>query len=42
MRAPTPADDGLPDEVRLITVGQEYVTDGQTVKPVPEEPGSTS
>lgn len=33
---------GLPDEVQLITVGQEYVTDGQTVKPVPEQPGGTS
>ncbi len=26
---------GLPDKVRLITVGQEYVKVGQTVKPVP-------
>jgi multidrug efflux system membrane fusion protein len=27
---------GLPDQVRLITVGQEYVVDGQTVTPVPQ------
>lgn len=26
---------GLPDEIRLITVGQEYVLDGQQVVPVP-------
>jgi len=26
--------DGLPDQVRLITVGQEFVQDGQSVKPV--------
>ncbi|NQZ14627.1 MAG: efflux RND transporter periplasmic adaptor subunit [Alphaproteobacteria bacterium] len=25
---------GLPDKIRLITVGQEFVTDGQVVKPV--------
>src|SRR5699024_4893068 len=30
-------DDGLPDEVRLITVGQEYVQDGQEVTAVDEE-----
>ena len=29
--------DGLPDEVRLITVGQEYVQDGQEVTAVDEE-----
>lgn len=28
---------GLPDEVRLITVGQEFVHDGQLVEPVSEE-----
>lgn len=27
---------GLPDEVTLITVGQEYVSPGETVRPVPE------
>ncbi|KJS39460.1 MAG: hypothetical protein VR70_07960 [Rhodospirillaceae bacterium BRH_c57] len=27
---------GLPPQVRLITVGQEFVTEGQTVEPVPE------
>lgn len=27
---------GLPEQVRIITVGQEYVTDGQAVVPVPE------
>jgi multidrug efflux system membrane fusion protein len=27
---------GLPDEVTLITVGQEYVSDGEAVRPVPE------
>lgn len=27
---------GLPEQVRLITVGQEFVTDGQVVEPVPE------
>ncbi len=34
---------GLPEQVRLITVGQEFVTDGQTVEPVPEassDPGA--
>ena len=25
---------GLPDSVRIITVGQDYVTDGQKVEPV--------
>ncbi len=25
---------GLPDNIRLITVGQEFVTQGQTVKPI--------
>lgn len=28
---------GLPDKIRLITVGQEFVTDGQVVKPVAAE-----
>lgn len=28
---------GLPDKVRLITVGQEYVKVGETVKPVPAD-----
>ncbi|MCB1556032.1 MAG: efflux RND transporter periplasmic adaptor subunit [Alphaproteobacteria bacterium] len=28
---------GLPDEARLITVGQDFVVDGQKVKPVPAE-----
>jgi len=28
---------GLPEEARLITVGQEFVTAGQRVEPVPEE-----
>jgi len=27
---------GLPDTVTIITVGQEYVTDGQKVEPVPD------
>jgi multidrug efflux system membrane fusion protein len=31
--------DGLPESVRLITVGQEFVIDGQTVNPVPSEGG---
>lgn len=32
---------GLPDTVTVITVGQEYVTEGQRVKPVPEkDPGA--
>jgi multidrug efflux system membrane fusion protein len=32
---------GLPDEVRIITAGQDYVLDGQTVEPVfAEEPQS--
>ncbi|MFP4003674.1 MAG: efflux RND transporter periplasmic adaptor subunit [Alphaproteobacteria bacterium] len=32
---------GLPDRVKVITVGQEYVIEGQTVRPVPEEdPGA--
>jgi len=32
---------GLPDKVTVITVGQEFVTEGQTVDPVPEEdPGA--
>ncbi len=28
---------GLPENIRLITVGQEFVISGQTVKPVPAE-----
>lgn len=28
---------GLPDQVQLITVGQEYVKDGQKVEPVPAD-----
>ncbi|HPF78487.1 MAG TPA: efflux RND transporter periplasmic adaptor subunit [Alphaproteobacteria bacterium] len=28
---------GLPDHVRIISVGQEFVINGQTVKPVPAE-----
>ena len=31
---------GLPDEVTVITVGQEYVRAGQRVRPVPEEAGA--
>ena len=31
---------GLPDEVTVITVGQEYVRAGQRVRPVPEEDGA--
>lgn len=27
---------GLPEQARIITVGQEYVAEGQTVEPVPE------
>lgn len=27
---------GLPDRVRLVTVGQEFVSDGEKVRPVPE------
>ena len=30
---------GLPDKVSVITVGQEYVTDGVPVQPVFEEIG---
>ena len=30
---------GLPDEVTVIIVGQEYVRAGQRVRPVPEEAG---
>ncbi|WP_026986495.1 efflux RND transporter periplasmic adaptor subunit [Fodinicurvata fenggangensis] len=33
---------GLPEEVTLITVGQEFVRDGQEVIPVPEEDPATS
>lgn len=29
---------GLPETVTVITVGQDFVTDGQKVKPVPETP----
>ncbi|MDF2764149.1 MAG: hypothetical protein K0S81_1143 [Rhodospirillales bacterium] len=29
---------GLPDRVRLITVGHEFVKDGETVQPVPSAP----
>jgi len=29
---------GLPDTVRVITVGQGYVNHGDTVRPQPEEP----
>ncbi len=28
---------GLPETVTVITVGQEYVSDGQLVEPVPHE-----
>jgi multidrug efflux system membrane fusion protein len=33
---------GLPHEVTIITVGQEYVTEGQEVIAVPEEKGKQS
>ena len=33
---------GLPDKVTVITVGQEFVTDGEHVEAVPEKPGHTS
>lgn len=33
---------GLPEEVTLITVGQEFVRDGQEVNPVPEEDSAAS
>ena len=32
---------GLPDTVRLIVTGQDYVTDGQTVEPVATMAGAT-
>ena len=32
--------DGLPDEATVITIGQEYVRDGQLVEPVHVAPGS--
>lgn len=28
---------GLPDKVRVIVAGQDYVVEGQTVEPVPAE-----
>lgn len=33
---------GLPKTVTIITVGQEYVTNGQEVEPAPEEKGTQS
>jgi multidrug efflux system membrane fusion protein len=30
---------GLPAEVRIISVGQGFVTDGQVVEPVPSDLG---
>jgi multidrug efflux system membrane fusion protein len=33
---------GLPDRVRVITVGQEFVNDGQRVEPVAEKNGKAS
>ena len=33
---------GLPDKVTVITVGQEFVTDGEHVDAVPEKPGQMS
>jgi multidrug efflux system membrane fusion protein len=32
---------GLPDEVRIITIGQGFVVDGQIVTPVEEAPGQS-
>lgn len=33
---------GLPDQLRLITVGQGFVRDGQSVEPVPEPPAAVA